>query len=93
MGGHDFPPFYQQIIGGSPRPYVYGPKSLEKIVRHPNGGRLAYDIALLKMDSRVNLGPRIFPACFPGYENKFSNGGSKPERFVTKESLYSKEII
>merc|ERR1711894_920 len=69
LGGHEFPPFYQYY---PPRPYEYGPKSLEKIVRHPNGGRLTYDIALLKMDSRVNLTPRIFPACFPGpdYEYK-----------------------
>ena len=77
LGGHHFPPFYQHY---PPRPYEYGPKSLEKIVRHPNGGRLTYDIALLKMDSRVNLTPRIFPACFPGYEIQvveFSNRGYK----------------
>ena len=77
LGGHEFPPLYQYY---PPRPYEYGPKSLEKIVRHPNGGRLTYDIALLKMDSRVNLTPRIFPACFPGYEIQvveFSNRGYK----------------
>ena len=80
LGGYVFPPNYQT---GNEVTEVFGLEKVvgvKKIVRHPYGGLLAYDIALLKMDSRVNLTPRIFPACFPGYEIQvveFSNRGYK----------------
>ena len=77
LGGYVFPPVYQQI-----RPLIIWPtdmtgttheivKGLVNIVKPPNGGFLAYDIALIEMDSRVTLSPKVFPACIPGPDYKF----------------------
>ena len=70
LGGYVYPPAYQQ---GREVLENYGlekVKSVEKIVRHPNGGFVAYDIALLKMRSRVTYRQNIFPACVPGPDYK-----------------------
>ena len=66
LGGYVFPPNYQT---GNEVTEVFGLEKVvgvEKIVRHPYGGLLAYDIALLKMDSKITFRRNIFPACVPG---------------------------
>ena len=72
LGGYIFPPDYQQNRPNNPNTDEKV-KYLEKIVRHPIGGLLAYDIALLKMNTRVTYGPKVFPACVPGPDYKFQN--------------------
>jgi hypothetical protein len=72
LGGHINPPEYQQ--NGTKNPNTDEKiKYLARIVRHPIGGLLTYDIALLKMDTRVTFGPKIFPACVPGPDYIFKN--------------------
>ena len=66
LGGYVFPPNYQS---SNEVTEVFGLEKVvgvEKIVRHPYGGLLAYDIALLKMDSKITFRRNIFPACVPG---------------------------
>ena len=70
LGGHVYPPAYQQSGEVTTTGFEYV-RSLEKIVLHPNGGLLAYDIALLKMSSRITFSQKIFPACVPGPDYKF----------------------
>ena len=70
LGGYISPPDYQQ--NRPPNPFTDEKvKLVDRIFRHPIGGFLAYDIALLKMSSRVTYGPKIFPACVPGPDYKF----------------------
>ena len=73
LGGYVFPPSYQTR---NEVPENYGLEKVvgvEKIVRHPHGGFLAYDIALLKMDSRITFSRNVFPACVPGPDYKLDD--------------------
>ena len=72
LGGYINPPDYQRNMPHNPN-IDEKVVSLQKIVRHPNGGLLAYDIALLKMSTRVTFGPKVFPACVPGPDYIFKN--------------------
>ena len=72
LGGHISPPEYQQNWPNNPNT-AEKIRYLQRIVRHPMGGSLAYDIALLKMYRRVTFGPKIFPACVPGPDYIFKN--------------------
>ena len=73
LGGYVFPPNYQT---GNEVTENYGLEKVvgvKKIVRHPYGGLLAYDIALLKMDSRITFSRNVFPACVPGPDYKLDD--------------------
>ena len=70
LGGYVFPPPYQQNMPNTDE-IVLG---VEKIVLHPESGLLVYDIALVKMNTSVTYGPKIFPACVPGPDYKFRTG-------------------
>ena len=71
LGGHVFPPAYQQ--GGEVTTGLEKVINVERIVRHPKGGLLAYDIALLKMNSRITYSQKVFPACVPGPDYKLDH--------------------
>ena len=72
LGGYKDPPDYQNISIPISDEIV---KRLESpgIFRPPGAGSIVYDIALLKMSSRVNFSPLVFPACVPGPDYKFKN--------------------